>query len=157
MNIDRFSESKPVEAFTAGTALAAPTVTGLSIDTQNYRSLTLVLDLVISAGSVDSVSFEESDDNSVWVAVPDADALYYPDDFPLTADAVKHVGTVAKKRYVRAVLNCTGPTGSITASLGLLQDSLTKPQVKESSVIADADVNSPDQTADALSTPPKRT
>ncbi len=158
MNVDKFSDSKPVEAIAAGTALAA-TVTGNSIDTKNYRSLTLALDIAISAGSVDSVKFQESSDNGVsdaWADVPDAETLYYPDGFPISADAVVHIGSVAKERYVRPVLTCTGPTGTV-GSLGFLQDSLTKPQVKESSVIADADVNSPDKTADAVATPPKRT
>lgn len=157
MNIDRFAESKPVVLIDAGTALAA-TVTGNSIDTQFYRSLTGVLDIAISAGSVDSVKFQESSDNGVadaWADVQEDESLFYPDDYPIAADAVKHVGCIAKERYVRVVLTCTGPTGTV-GSAGLLQDSLTQPMVKESSVLADADVTSPGTTGDAASTPPKR-
>jgi hypothetical protein len=158
MNTEKFSDSKPVEAIAPSTALAA-TVTGSSIDTQYYNSIVLTLDITISAGSVDSVKFQESSDNGAadaWTDIPAQENLFYPDDFPITANALKHCGCVAKERYIRPVITCTGPTGTI-GSAGFLQDSLTKPMVKESSVIADADVISPDQTADAVTTPPKRT
>ena len=135
---DRFVDSKPVKLIDPATALAA-SVVGNSIDTKDYRSLTAPLDLVISAGSLDSVKFQESPDNSVWADVPDAETLYYPGSFPVVADALIHVGSVAKERYVRVVLTCTGPTGTV-GSVGFLQDSIVKPMVKESSVIADADI-----------------
>ncbi len=157
MNTEKFSDSKPVEAIAPGTALAT-TVTGTGIDTQYYNSLTLDLDISISAGSVDSIKFQESSDDGstdAYTDIPSQENLFYPDDFPITADALKHCGCVAKERYVRLVVTCTGPTGTI-GSQGFLQDSLTKPMVKESSVIADADVNSPGDTGDATSTPPKR-
>ena len=51
MNQEKFSDSKPVTAIDAGTALAA-SVTGNSIDTQFYNSLTVTLDITITAGSV---------------------------------------------------------------------------------------------------------
>lgn len=157
MNQEKFSDSKPVTAIDAGTALAA-TVTGNSIDTQYYNSLTATLDITITAGSLDSIKFQESSDNGVsdaWADIDDSETLYYPDDFPVTATTLLHCGCVAKERYVRLVVTCSTPTGTI-GSAGFLQDSLTKPMVKESSVIADADVNCPDDTADATSTPPKR-
>lgn len=157
MNQEKFSDSKLVIPVAASTALATGDVNGSSIDTQFYNSLTIGLVLVVTAGQVNSITFEESDDNSIWTDVPTQENLYYPDDFPITASGNYHVGTIAKKRYVRAVINSDGSiTGSVTYSLGFLQDSLTKPMVKESSVIADSDVISPDQTADAVTTPPKR-
>jgi hypothetical protein len=158
MITEKFSDSKPVSTIAPGTALAT-TVTGSAIDTQFYNSLTLNLDIAISAGSVDSIKFQESSDNGVadaFTDIPAQENLFYPDDFPITADALKHCGCVAKERYVRIVVTCTGPTGTIGAQ-GFLQDSLTKPMAKESSVLADADVNSPGETADAVTTPPKRT
>lgn len=157
MITEKFSDSKPVEAIAPGTALAV-TVNGASIDTQYYNSIVLNLDIAISAGTVDSIKFQESSDNNVadpWADIPDQENLFYPDDFPVSADALLHCGCVAKERYVRLVVTCTGPTGTI-GSQGFLQDSLTKPMVKESSAIADADVISPDATADAVATPPKR-
>lgn len=153
---EQFSSSKPVKAYTAG-ALAPGANTGLSIDTKNYRSLTVALDLTVSADQIESVSWEDSPDDAVWTAVPDGEALYYPDGFPIDATGMIHIGTVAKERYVRMVINAVAITGNVVAAYGLLQDSVVKPQVKESSVVADADIVSPGKTGDAESTPPKRT
>lgn len=157
MNQERFSGSKPVTLIDAGTALAA-TVTGNSIDTRGFNSLTATLDIAITAGSVDSVKFQESSDNGVsdaWADVAD-DTLFYPGSFPVSATGLLHVGSVAKERYVRIVVICTGPTGTI-GSAGFLQDAEAKPPVKESSTLADSEVISPDKTADAVTTHPKRT
>ena len=153
---EQFSCSKPVKAYTAG-ALSPGANNGLSIDTLNYRSLTVALDVTVAANQIDSVSWEESVDDSVWTAVPAAEALFYPDGFPIVADGLIHVGTVAKERYVRLVINAVAITGTVAAAYGLLQDSVIKPQVKESSVVADANIIAPGQTADAVTTPPKRT
>ncbi len=153
---EQFSCSKPVKAYTAG-ALSPGANVGLSIDTRNYRSLTVALDLTVAANQIESISWEDSPDNSVWTAVVEAENLYYPDGFPITADGLIHIGTVAKERYVRFTINAVAITGTVVASYGLLQDSVVKPQVKESSVVADADIIAPDQTADAVTTPPKRT
>lgn len=157
MNTEQFSRSKPVAGIDAGTALAT-TVTGNSIDTLEYRSLTLALDIAISAGTVDSIKFQESSDNGVsdaWADVDASEDLFYPGSFPVSADGLIHVGSVAKERYVRLVVECSTPTGTIGA-LGLLQDSNTTVAVKTSSVIADADVISPGETGDAVTTHPKR-
>ena len=154
MNKEQFSNSKPVVGIDAATALAA-TVTGNAIDTQGFKSVTLVLDIAISAGSVDAISFVESEDNVTFTACDDAVVLYYPDGLPISADAVIHVGCVSKKQYIKPVLTCTAPTGTVGA-LGLLQDAYQKPDVKESSVVADADIVSPGPLADADTTAPKR-
>ena len=163
MNTERFSESKPVLALTAaqGTLASATTTLGEAIDTKGYRSLTIPLDIDITTGEIASIGFQESSDDGVadaYAAIDDSEVLYYPDDFPVDADKVVHVGCVAKERYVKLSIVTTGTVAiAIPKSLALLQDALTKPERKESSVIADADVISPDQTADAVTTPPKRT
>jgi len=157
MDKEQFSNSAPAVGFDPATALAA-SVTGNSIDTLNYRSVTLALVIAISAGSVDSVKWQESSDNGVadaWADIPESENLYYPGSFPISADGNIHIGCVAKERYVRPVLTCTGPTGTV-AGVGLLQDSMVKPQVKESSVVADADMIAPGPLADADVTAPKR-
>lgn len=162
MNVDRFCESKEVVALTAAQgAIGTGSNTGESIDTFGYGSLTVGLNVsTVTAGEIDSIVFQESSDNGVadaWEDVAD-ESLFYPDGFPITATGTVLVGCVAKERYVR--LNITGDATAdivIDAALGLLQDSEARPQRKESSVLADADVNSPGTTADAVSTPPKRT
>ena len=153
---EQFSCSKPVKAYTAG-ALAPGANAGLSIDTKDYRSLTVALDLTVTGDQIESISWEDSPDNSNWTSVVEAERLYYPDEFPITASDLIHIGTVAKERYVRFTINAVAITGAVVASYGLLQDSVIKPQVKESSVVADANIIAPGQTADAVTTPPKRT
>jgi hypothetical protein len=158
MDREQFSNSKPVSAFAAA-ALSLGANNGVSIDTQNYRSLTIPVSLTITTGEVSGISFEDSPDNSVWTPVPAVENIFYPGSFPLTGAGAKlvHVGTVAKERYVRMVITCTG-TVSIAADImaGLLQDSQYKPQVKESSDVADADIIAPGKLADADTTAPKR-
>lgn len=165
MDKDRFSETKPVVAIAAETTINTNTTTyGAAIDTQFYNSLTIPIDVDWTTdGQIDSIGFQESSDSGVadaWEDIPEGENLYYPGDFPITADDLIHVGCVAKEQYVRLKIVTTGfSSGNIVIprTIGLLQDSLTQPMVKESSVIADADVISPGQTGDAVTTPPKRT
>lgn len=164
MNTEKFSESKPILAYDGTVINADGTTFGESIDTKGYRSLVIPLDLTRTTdGQIDSIGFQESSDNNVsdaWADVDDSENLYYPDDFPVALTGVVHVGSVAKERYVRLKFVASAFTSgniAIPKTLGFLQDALTKPERKESSVIADADVLSPDQTADAVTTPPKRT
>lgn len=132
MNTEKFSDSKPVVGIDAGTALAA-TVTGNAIDTQGFKSLTLALDLTISAGTVDTISFTESDDDVTYTACDDAVVLYAK-DLPYSASALVHVGCISKKQYVKPVITCTGVTGTVTG-IGFLQDANDKPNGDTSSVL----------------------
>lgn len=165
MNQETFSDSKPVNAIAATLTLTTNTTTyGASIDTQFYNALIIPIDVDWTTdGQIDSIGFQESSDNGVadaWADIDDSENLYYPDDFPITADALVHVGCVAKERYVRLKIVTSGfSSGNIVIpkTTGFLQKGYVKPNEKESSVLADADIVSPGQTADAVTTPPKRT
>ena len=157
MDTERFSDSKAVTAIDAGTATVVGTLTGNEIDTAGYRSLTIPLAIDWTAGSITAVGFTECDTSGgTFTAVDDSNVLYYPDDLPVGADGTRIVGCIAKKRYVKLTIVADNVGIEITSAVGLLQASVTKPMVKEASVIADADVSSPGDTADAASTPPKR-
>ena len=157
MNIDKFSDSKPVVAIDPATATVVGVLTGNEIDTQNYRSLTIPLDIDWTAGAISAVGFTESDTSGgVFVAVDDDNVLYNPDLLPVGADIQLVVGCIAKKRFVKLTITADNVGIDINSAVGLLQDGLTVPQVKAQSVIADADVSSPGKTGDAESTPPKR-
>lgn len=157
MKYDKFSDSAAVVAIDPATATVAGVLTGNEIDTQFYESLTIPLDIDWTAGEISAIGFTESDTSGgTFTAVPDDEVLFYPDVLPIGADAQVVVGCVAKKRYVKLTLTADATTIVINSAVGLLQDSLTKPMVKEASVLADADVISPDATGDAASTPPKR-
>jgi hypothetical protein len=162
MDKEQFSCSKPVLAFTPG-ALSLGDNFGLSIDTFNYRSLTMAIAATITTGEVASIKFQESSDNNsvdAWADIPEGENLYYPGSFPLTGAGAKlvNVGCVAKERYVRVNIVCTGTVDiALSQALAQLQDSMFKPQVKEASVVADIDVRNPAPTGDAVTTAPKRT
>jgi len=91
---------------------------GTGVDTQGYRDAMLV----VQAGDIDLanadetyvVELEESDDNSAW---SDVDGI----TVTITADNQTGVAriselNVARKRYLRAVLNVSGTTPSIVCS-----------------------------------------
>ena len=163
MNKEQFSNSKPVNAVAATATITTDTTTyGAWIDTLYFRSLTIPLDLTVTTdGQVDSIGFQEANesDKSDAADCDDAVNLYYPDGFPIDASALVHVGCVSKKRYVRLkIVTSEFASGSIVIpkTAGLLQDSYVKPDIKESSVIADEDIISPGALADADTTAPKR-
>lgn len=142
MNVDRFSESAPVAVLDATDVVAAGTTTGDTIDTLGYRSLVAAVDIDWTAGAVDSIGFQESDDGTTWADADDSVNLYYPDAFPVGADTLLHVGCISKKRYVRIKIVCSGGTCTISFAKvsGILADG-DAPYVKESSVVADADTD----------------
>lgn len=164
MDLEQFSNSKPVNAIAATATISTDTTTyGAWIDTQGFRSLTVPIDADWTTdGQIDSIGFQGADesDKSDAADLPDAENLYYPGDFPIDADGTIHVGCVAKTRYVRLkIVTSDFTSGSIVIpkTTALLQDPWAKPIVKESSVLADADVVSPGKTADSETTHPKRT
>ena len=152
MNMEKFSDSRAVLGVPVGSQVVT---TGAPIDTQNYRSLTIALALTTAGSGITSVSFTESDTSGgTYVAVPASEVLFQPGAFPMTSVGQIQIGCLAKRRFVRLVV--TGAAGSNYSALGLLQDSLAKPQEVNASVLANDDVQSPDATADASSTIPKR-
>lgn len=163
MDKEQFSNSKPVNAIAATATISTDTTTyGAWIDTKDYRSLIIPIDAVRTTdGQIDSIGFQGANlagqaDAADLVA---GENLFYPDDFPIVLTGLVHVGCIAKDRYVRLKIVTSGfTTGNIVIpkTTGFLMDSYFKPQVKESSVVADADVRMPDVTGDATTTAPKR-
>lgn len=160
MNQEKFSDSKPVKAFNAAALSAATDTVGLEIDTFGLNALTVVIGAVITTGNISAISWQESDvSGSGYTAVDDTEALYAKDLFPITGAGAKAImaGTVAKKRFVKAVITTTGTVDiALQDCYGLLQAAYVKPNAVESSVLASSDIRSPGKTADAVSTPPKR-
>jgi hypothetical protein len=162
MNKEQFTCSKAAIAFAAG-AISNGVNNGASIDTMGFNSFTLPLDIDITAGQIDSIKFEQSDDAAgspdPWAPTSEDTDLFYPGDFPLTTTGglIINVGSVAKKRYIRVVIVASDtPTIALTSAIGLLQDSIRKPHSKESSVIADDDIHTQGDTAGTKVTYPKR-
>lgn len=159
MNKEQFTCSKAVRAYTAG-SISTGINNGLAIDTKGFNSFTLPIDINITAGQVDSIKFEQSENGSTgWAPTTEDTDLFYPDDFPITTTGALliHVGSVAKERYIRVVIVASDtPTIALTSAIGVLQDSVRKPHAKESSIIADDDVHTQGDTAGTKVTYPKR-
>ena len=162
MNKEKFTESIPVLATAALTINTDTTTYGEWIDTQFFNSLTVPLDIDITTdGEIASIGFQGSDvvGHADAADLDDALNLYYPDAFPVDADAVVHVGCVAKTRWVRLkIVSTDHSSGSIAIpkTLALLQDSIRKPLTVASSVIANTDIHSQGDLADMSSTYPPR-
>ena len=162
MNKEQFTCTKPVLATAALSIVTDTTTYGEWIDTQFFNSFTVGLDIDITTdGEIASIGFQGSDVVGHADAADLADDLnlYYPDGFPVDADTIRHVGCVAKTRWIRLkIVSTDHAAGSIAIpkTIGLLQDSIRKPLTFESSVIADADIHSQGDTGDASSTYPKR-
>ena len=118
---DLYNKTKVLAAIEPQVATAD--VNGDGIDTRGYESVVLVGQIGASgdtlSGSVKiELEVEESDDNSTYTDVADADLLNYVDgtndgtfaviDDGAEDDAVYVTGYRGSKRYVRIVANLTG-------------------------------------------------
>ncbi|HEY9369263.1 hypothetical protein [Streptomyces sp.] len=93
---------------------AARTATGngTSVDRTGYEAVTVVIvSGVITDGTLYTFEVKESDDNSTFTAVADADLIGTEPALAATDDnVVREVGYKGRKRYVRVDL--VGATGS---------------------------------------------
>lgn len=90
----------------------AATTNGASIDMSQdggYESLEYIVTVGAAIDGDFEVSCEESDDNSVWTAVPSDEVLGTNPVVIVTAhtDSVARIGSIGKKRYQRCVLTET--------------------------------------------------
>lgn len=90
----------------------ATTTNGASIDmSQNggFESLEYIISVGAAIDGDFTVSCEESDDDSVWAAVPTDEVLGTNPVVIVTAhtDSVARIGSIGKKRYQRCVLTET--------------------------------------------------
>lgn len=138
MDREKFSSSKPALAYTPVTLSAAATTQGLSIDTLGYKSLIVALAATITTGSISAIGFYESDDNSTFTAMDDANAIY-ADDLPIegASSHLVHLSCISKKRYVKLAITTLGTVDiDIDQAIAFLQDSDVKPPADTSSILA---------------------
>jgi hypothetical protein len=122
---DLHNNIKVVPALTPRAAIATDTTTvGTAVDLQGYESCEfLIASGVLTDGSYTPL-IEESDDNSSYSAVADADLLSTEaaEAFALTDDAEVHkIGYVGHKRYVRlSLVSATTTSGGFLAAIAVL-------------------------------------
>lgn len=114
---DTKSLLKAVKALNIGAITANTTTAGNSIDTKGFESLTLFVELGARTDGSFLPLVQDSDDNITFADVVDqfligteAEALVN------TANTIKSIGYVGKKRYVKLSLVSTGVTTGATAS-----------------------------------------
>lgn len=114
---DTKSLLKSVKALNIGTINSNTTTAGNSIDTKGFESLTLFVELGARTDGSFLPLVQDSDDNITFADVVDqfligteAEALVN------TANTIKSIGYVGKKRYVKLSLVSTGVTTGATAS-----------------------------------------
>lgn len=98
------------------------TANGTGVDLRDFNSATVIIELGAAGGTSPSFTFEvqESDDDSTYTAVADADLL--GDDEPVATEAAAPVkiGYSGTKRYLRVAITAvsgTSPTLLCAASV----------------------------------------
>jgi hypothetical protein len=122
---DTHNTFKKVVALTPRAAIATDTTTvGTAIDLQGYESCEFVILSGVLTDGTYTPLIEESDDNSSYSAVADADLLSTEaaEAFAATDDAEAHsIGYVGHKRYVRLSIVSAGTTsGGFLAAMAYL-------------------------------------
>lgn len=114
---DTKSLLKAVKALNIGAITSNTTTAGNSIDTKGFESLTLFVELGARTDGSFLPLVQDSDDNITFADVVDQFLIGTEAEALLgTANTIKSIGYVGKKRYVKLSLVSTGVTTGATAS-----------------------------------------
>ena len=85
---------------------------GTGVDLQGYDAAVVLLDLGAVGGTTPSFTFqvEESDDNSTFTAVADADLQGTEPVVTTSENTVREIGYTGIKRYIRAAITAVSGT-----------------------------------------------
>ena len=108
---------KALKALNIASIATNTTTAGSSIDTKGFESLTLFFELGDRADGTFLPLVQDSDDNSTFADVVDTFLIGTEAEALLnTANTVKSIGYVGKKRYVKASIVSSAVTSGATAS-----------------------------------------
>ena len=126
---DQKSLLKAVKALNIGAITTNTTTAGSSIDTKGFESLTLFVELGARTDGSFLPLVQDSDDNSTFADVIDQFLIGTEAEALLnTANTIKSIGYVGKKRYVKLSLVSTSVTSGATASAtGILSNAYSNP------------------------------
>lgn len=114
---DQKTSLKPVKALNITAITSSTTTAGSSIDTKGFESLTLFVELGARTDGTFLPLIQDSDDNSTFVDVIDQFLIGTEAEASLnTANTVKSIGYVGKKRYVKLSIVSSSVTSGATAS-----------------------------------------
>ena len=108
---------KAVKALNIASIATSTTTAGSSIDTKGFESLTLFVELGARTDGTFLPLVQDSDDNSTFADVIDQFLIGTEAEASLnTANTVKSIGYVGKKRYVKLSIVSSSVTSGATAS-----------------------------------------
>ena len=114
---DQKTSLKAVKAFNIASIATSTTTAGSSIDTKGFESLTLFVELGARTDGTFLPLVQDSDDNSTFTDVIDQFLIGTEAEASLnTANTVKSIGYVGKKRYVKLSIVSSAVTSGATAS-----------------------------------------
>lgn len=114
---------KPIKALNIATITSNATTNGIAIDTIGFEALTFLFEVGARTDGTFNIDIKESDDNATFTSVADDFLVGTKVSAAIsTANTIKTIGYVGKKRYARLDVVSTsvssGATVSATAILG---------------------------------------
>jgi len=126
---DQKTSLKAVKAFNIASITASATTAGSSIDTKGFESLTLFVELGARTDGTFLPLIQDSDDNSTFADVIDQFLIGTEAEASLnTANTVKSIGYVGKKRYVKlSIVSSAVTTGATASATAILANASKRP------------------------------
>ena len=120
---------KPVKALNITAITSSTTTVGSSIDTKGFESLTLFVELGARTDGTFLPLVQDSDDDINFANVDDQFLIGTEAEAQInTANTIKTIGYVGKKRYVKLSIVSTADTSGATVSAtGILANASVKP------------------------------
>jgi hypothetical protein len=126
---DQKTSLKAVKAFNIASIATSATTAGSSIDTKGFESLTLFVELGARTDGTFLPLVQDSDDNSTFADVIDQFLIGTEAEASLnTANTVKSIGYVGKKRYVKlSIVSSAVTSGATVSATGILANASKRP------------------------------
>jgi hypothetical protein len=121
---------KPVKALNITAITSSTTTVGSSIDTKGFESLTLFVELGARTDGTFLPLIQDSDDDINFANVDDQFLIGTEAEAQInTANTIKTIGYVGKKRYVKLSIVSTAVTsgGATVSATGILANANVKP------------------------------
>lgn len=120
---------KALKALNIASIATNTTTAGSSIDTKGFESLTLFFELGDRADGTFLPLVQDSDDNSTFADVIDQFLIGTEAEALLnTANTVKSIGYVGKKRYVKAsIVSSAVASGATASATAILANAAKRP------------------------------
>ncbi len=126
---DQKTSLKAVKALNIASIATNTTTAGSSIDTKGFESLTLFVELGARTDGTFLPLVQDSDDNSTFADVIDQFLIGTEAEASLnTANTVKSIGYVGKKRYVKlSIVSSAVTSGATVSATAILANASKRP------------------------------